>query len=205
MTALGELSRLRASRVVGVVGSGSDRLERLRRGEEQAFDEVYSAFRPRLYGFLVRLCPNVTVAEDLLQETFMRLVVHRRDLPPRTDLAAWLFTVARNLAHSHGRWRVVGKSVLGALRASPPVATTTPLENAVLGQQLQSIARALASLSLRHREILLLVAVEGFSTHEAAGILELSQDALRQRLSRARGALASAMELDARVPARRTL
>src|SRR5512145_2118176 len=78
-------------------------VEGLRRGDTAAFDLAYDAYRARLFAFLLRLSRRRAVAEDLLDETWLRLVRHARDLQPDTRLSAWLFTVARNLYWSHRR------------------------------------------------------------------------------------------------------
>src|SRR3546814_15604755 len=70
---------------------------RLRTGDPEAFDAVHDAFNARLYNFLARLSNRRDVAEDLLEETWLRLVVHARRLNPDTRLGPWLFTVARHL------------------------------------------------------------------------------------------------------------
>src|SRR5262245_5384316 len=80
---------------------------RLRRGEEAAFDAAYDLYRRRLFGFLARLSGRRDVAEDLLQETFLRLAAKARLLAEDTNLRAWLFAVARNLFISHRRAVVV--------------------------------------------------------------------------------------------------
>ena len=77
----------------------------LRAGEPAAFDAVYDAFNARLYNFLARLANRRDVAEDLLEETWLRLVVHALRLQPDTRLGPWLFTVARNLHASNCRSR----------------------------------------------------------------------------------------------------
>jgi DNA-directed RNA polymerase specialized sigma24 family protein len=59
---------------------------RLRQGGADAFDDVYSAFNTRLFTFLVRLSRRRDVAEDLLEETWLRLVNHARRLRPDTKL-----------------------------------------------------------------------------------------------------------------------
>ena len=69
----------------------------LRRGDPAAFDSVFAAYRRRLYGYLVRMTRRKDVAEDLLQETFLRLAQHARRLEATTRLGAWLFTVAHRL------------------------------------------------------------------------------------------------------------
>src|SRR5262245_34754552 len=81
--------------------SDPDLLARLRRGDGDAFDAVYAAHREGLFRFLARLCGRVELAEDLFQETWMRLARHAHALRDGTNLGAWLYTVARNLHRSH--------------------------------------------------------------------------------------------------------
>ena len=71
-------------------------VDALRRGEPAGFDEVYARYRGRILGFLLRLSRRRDVAEDLFQETFCKLARHAPKLAEDTDLAAWLFRVARN-------------------------------------------------------------------------------------------------------------
>src|SRR5687768_6816745 len=89
--------------------STSDReiVDALRRGEEAAFDRAFDRYRPRIFGFLARLSGRKDVAEDLLQETFLRLAAKATALREDTDLRAWLFAVARNLFISHRRSLIV--------------------------------------------------------------------------------------------------
>ena len=78
---------------------------RLRAGDVTAFDEIYDIFNHRLLSFLTRMAKNRSVAEDLLEETWLRLVSGGEDLHADTRLGPWLFTVARNLYLSHCRSR----------------------------------------------------------------------------------------------------
>jgi len=101
-------------------------VERLRRGEADAFDEVYAAFNTRLFTFLVRQSRRRDVAEDLLDETWLRLVKHARRLRPDTRLGPWLFTVARNLYVSFIRARVIEDSAAAGLMAIWPFSLEQP-------------------------------------------------------------------------------
>ena len=85
-------------------------VERLRQGDADAFDEVYAVFNTRVFTFLVRLSRRRDVAEDLLEETWLRLVKHARRLRPDTRLGPWLFTVARNIHVSYTRSRMLEDS-----------------------------------------------------------------------------------------------
>src|SRR5262245_61414829 len=82
-------------------------VERLRAGDERAIDEAHAAYHARLFTFLARLARNRDVAEDLLEETWLRLVTHSRKLRTDTQLGPWLFTVARNLYISYCRSRLI--------------------------------------------------------------------------------------------------
>jgi RNA polymerase sigma-70 factor (ECF subfamily) len=165
---------------------------RLRAGDASAFDEVYDAFNARLHNFLARLSGSRHVAEDLLEETWLRLVTHAQRLDPHTRLAPWLFTVARNLHVSYRRSRSLEDEHTAGLPSLWPSGSPapTPLEAVESSEARRRIAAALASLPVRYREALLLVAVEGLRPGEAAGVCGITAEAMRQRLSRARALLA---------------
>jgi RNA polymerase sigma-70 factor (ECF subfamily) len=167
-------------------------VDRLRSGDPAAFDAVHEAFNARLYNFLVRLANRRDVAEDLLEETWLRLVVHARRLKPDTRLGPWLFTVARNLYASHCRARLLEDSHADGLIGLWPSGTPrpSPLDAAEASETQRRIAAALGSLPARYREVLLLVAVDGLQPSEAAEVCGVTPEAMRQRLSRARDLLA---------------
>ncbi len=168
----------------------------LRRGDRAAFQAAYERFRARVYAFLLRLAGRRDVAEDLLQETWLRLARASPSLAEDTDLAAWLFTVARNQHVSWRRWSALDLSRLVALGedARSPATTAPPDEATDAARAMHHLELAIAQLPAAHREVLLLVGVEGFDQEQAAAILGVRYDALRQRLARARAQLAKALE-----------
>jgi RNA polymerase sigma-70 factor (ECF subfamily) len=167
-------------------------VEGLRKGDPGAFDAVHDAFHPRLYNFLARLANRHDVAEDLLEETWLRLVTYAGRLRPDTRLGPWLFTVARNLYTSYCRSRMLEDSHASGLLGLWPHGRPepSPVETAEAGEAERQLAAALASLPLSYREALLLVAVEGLRHGEAAAVCGVSVDTMRQRVSRARALLA---------------
>jgi RNA polymerase sigma-70 factor (ECF subfamily) len=164
----------------------------LRSGDATAFDAAYARYRARLYAFLARLGRDRVLAEDLLQETWLRLARHATRLEVGTELGAWLFTVARNLWVSHRRWRVVDAARLRALagRAGGGATPDTPFEIAAAAETERRVERAIGALAPAHREVLLLVAVEHFTPAEAARIVGATPETVRQRLARARAMIA---------------
>jgi len=175
-------------------------VRRLREGNASAFDPIYEEYHARLFNFLARLCRRRDVAEDLLEETWLRFVKSARRLRPDTRLAPWLFTVARNLYFSYCRSRAFEESQLADLISLWPNTAThlpSPFEAASANDLERRTERALARLPAPYREVLLLVAVEGLSPAEAAGVCGVSPEAMRQRLSRARAMLANELETTA--------
>lgn len=161
----------------------------LRAGEVAAFDAVYHAYAPRLRPYLVRQVGRADVADELLQEAFLRLARKSPDLRPDTQLGAWLFTVARNLSVSYHRWRWLDASRLFevARRASP----RDPARALEARQTAARLDAAIAALPEAQREALMLVTVDGLEPSEAASVVGCTPETLRQRLSRARAAVAA--------------
>ena len=166
-------------------------VERLRLGDEAAFGAVYDAYRARIHSFLLRLSRRRDVADDLLEETWLRLVSRAASLRPDTRLAPWLFTVARNLYWSHCRARRLDDEWRGSIGLWPVAPAAPSPFDATAGHELERrVERALGVLPPRYREVLLLIAVEGLTPAEAAEACAVTPEALRQRLSRARAMLA---------------
>lgn len=178
-------------------------IARLGDKDPDAFDAVHAAFNARLFNFLGRLCRRRDLAEDLLEETWLRLVAHAGRLEPDTRLGPWLFTVARHLHVSYCRSRAIedsrGPNLLGLWPYHP--AGASPFEEAARNELERRIERALAALPAQSREVLLLVGVQGLEPSEAAIVCGVTPEAVRQRLSRARAMLLRALDTgEQRIP-----
>jgi len=169
-------------------------IERLRRGDSAAFDEIYKVHCPRIFSFLARLTGRRALAEDLLQETFLRLCRFAPRLAPDTRIELWLYTVARNLARSHFRWSVVDADRLfGWRQLTEADEQASPFDMTAARELERAVERGLLRLPMDQRELLILIAVERVPTADVAHMLGLSPAAMRQRLSRARKLLAQAV------------
>jgi RNA polymerase sigma-70 factor (ECF subfamily) len=169
-------------------------VRRMRAGDTAAFDEVYSDLNARLYNFLRRLSRRADVAEDLLEETWLRFVSSVATLDPDTRLAPWLFTVARNLYVSYCRSRGHEQPYTSDVLLWPDESLPSPLETAMSNELHGGIEAALAALPTKYREALLLVGVEHMRPAEAAAVCGIAPDAFRQRLSRARALISRELE-----------
>ena len=168
-------------------------VERLRAGDATALEELYDVYRKPIFGFLARLARDRHTAEDLFQNTWLKVsrgAVHLRE---DTELEAWLFTVARNEYRSYRRWQVIDVSRVFLFyreRAAPWPEPATAADSSV---ELAALERALRTLGASDREVLLLVCVQGMAPPKAAAVLGVSHAALRQRLGRARTRLKEAI------------
>lgn len=200
-----EVSRGWAPCVDPVVEEGTELLQGLRAGDPQAFDALYEACSARVFSFLLRLTQNRPLAEDLLQETWLRAAKNAHRLAPDSRPGAWVFRIAHNVFVSHRRWAMLDLERLGQLRASArPTVPITPFDARVATELQQRLEVAMAQLPLRHREVLSLVAVGGLEPSGVAEVLGLSAVTARQRLKRARDALAEALGEDTREALGRT-
>jgi RNA polymerase sigma factor (sigma-70 family) len=161
---------------------------RLKAGDEAAFEIVHAALNIRVFNFLARLSRRRDVAEDLLEETWLRVV----DLAPRlhddTRLAPLLFRIARNLYISYCRSRSIEEQHAPGLIGLWPSGAhgPSPFDATVASETRQRLDEALESIPAAYREALLLVAVEGMKPGEAAVVCGITPEAMRQRVSRAR-------------------
>ena len=153
-------------------------------------------YHARLFNFLARLSRRREVAEDLVEETWLRFVSRSSRLRDDSRLAPWLFTVARNLYTSYCRSRLLEESHAADLIGLWPTGTAvlSPFEETAANQSDRRLESALAALPTTSREVLLLVGVEGLTHAEAAAVCGISREALRQRLSRARSLLTKQLE-----------
>ena len=182
-------------RCAGVDADERAWVDGLRRGDAAAFDAVFAAYRRRLYGYLVRMTRRRDVAEDLLQDAFVRLAQRGKKLAPDTRLGPYLFTVAHRLVVSWARAQAVRAQLAGDLpRTETASPEQSPLEALADSQAQLALERAFAALPPAYREVALLVGVEGLQPTEVAQILGQRPDAIRQRLARARSQLAEMLD-----------
>jgi RNA polymerase sigma-70 factor (ECF subfamily) len=167
------------------------RAPRLSPPQEAAFRAQFEAHADRVYAFLRRLCADRHLADELFQETWCSAARAFDRLDSSRPLLPWLLATARNHWRMHRRWAWV--DVSRWLVAEPDVASPDPASGpesqAIDAQAARRLERALASLGVREREVLLVALDEALTPAERAEVLGVSEAAYRQRLHRARKAL----------------
>jgi RNA polymerase sigma factor (sigma-70 family) len=131
----------------------------VRDGDAEAFDRIYGEFNTRIFSFLARLSRRRDVAEDLLDEMWLRFVDGASRLRPDTQLAPFLFTIARNLHISYCRSRLVEDSQTVDMIGLWPLGTPcpSPFEATLANETGRRVEAALAELPAIYREALLLM------------------------------------------------
>ncbi len=156
---------------------GSDAQAQRTLGE---FEGFFARFAPQITGYLCRMVNDEQAAFDLCQETFFRAWQHFANLRQRPEARAWLYRVATNLASHHHRQRVAHP--LDPLDDSLPGASD-PGRHVV---ERMHVAQVLQTLTPKQRSALILHEVQGLSCDEIGQILQMSRDAVKMVLFRAR-------------------
>ena len=150
-------------------------------GDRDAFRRIYDHLAPRLRGYLISLTFNPTLAEDLLQETFLRMHRARRSYRPPLPVVPWAFAIARNCFRMERRaffrkWdREDGLEGLEEL----------PLQQLFDRVDHVALREALEALGEDSREVVLLHHLWGFAFKDVAAMLGVSEGGARLKAHRA--------------------
>ena len=154
------------------------------------FDTLVEALSPELYRYALGLCHNPDVAQDLVQETFLRAWRSQQTLRDVKTARAWLYTILRN---EHARLYERRRPDVCDPHSLPEV----PVRGYDTSTEAFALRLALDELDLQYREPLLLQVIGGFSCKEIAEMLSLKPNTVLTRLFRARKALRAILENEA--------
>jgi RNA polymerase sigma-70 factor (ECF subfamily) len=162
-------------------------LQRLALGDESAMRVMVARKLPRLVGLCARMLGDAAEAEDVAQETFLRIWKQAvRWRPGRARFDTWIYKVALNLCYDRLRKR----RNISLEEAPDAIGDGVGIEaGAVEVDQGQGVKRALAAIAPRQREAIILVYYESLSNVAAAEAMGISVDALESLLARGRRAL----------------
>lgn len=169
------------------VASDARLVELARSGDRDAFGDLVIRYERRLIRVLMRFVHEADLAEDLAQETFLRVWERLDQFDPSRRFGPWLFRIGVNLTMDYlrrrkrrGRW--VRFSDSPRERAVDP-AVPDPRETIELKQEVRA---ALDEIPEKYRTVLVLRDLENFSTSEIAAILQRREATIRWRLAEAR-------------------
>lgn len=165
--------------------SDEDLYRLMRKGDSDAFAELYSRREPAIYRYALHRSGSATVAEEVVNETFLQLMNPNSHFDEtRGSVEGWLYGVARNLVRVSRRQGPVQEPVDSAHHHDI-------LGGLILAENLTILHRALSDLPDRYRDVVILCDLEERSYEDVAGILGRPIGTVRSRLHRARALLAN--------------
>jgi len=170
-------------------------MERLAAGHDAALNDLMERHAAPVFRFLCRMLGNEDDANDLAQETFVRVFQARARFRTSEKFSAWLFTIAANLARNQIRWRRrrpnVSLDAEAGIAEEPlanalPATDVAPNEQALASERGAAVRDAVSKLPPDLREAIVLCEWEEKSVAEAAAILDATPKTIESRLYRAR-------------------
>ena len=159
---------------------------------DPAVRDTMLAAVPSLRAFAISLSGNVDRADDLVQETLLRALANIDSFEPGTNMAAWLFTILRNLFRSEYRKR--RREVEDSEGRFAESLKSQPEQPSHM--EFEEFRTALAKLPSDQREALILVGASGFSYEDAAAICGCAVGTIKSRVNRARSKLSALLYVD---------
>lgn len=157
---------------------------------KEAFKAELVSLIPHLRAFARSLCDDITLADDIAQETMLKAWKARDSFKPNTNMKAWAFTILRNHFYSERRrsWR--------RTHLDPEMAETTLVAGDDASQRIELLAvrNALKKLPDEQREAVILVGAGGLSYEEAATVCGCAVGTIKSRINRGRKALEALLE-----------
>lgn len=165
--------------------SGQELIEELQRGDQRAFAAVYQAFSEGVFAYCLKILANRQLAEDVVQETFLKVQLHAGSIRRNESFKSWIFRIARNEALMHLRKRRLD----GRLDDGSVWTEETPHDQLVALERAEIVNRLLDSLKREYREVLLLLVYERMSYAEIAATTGATESSVKSRIFRARKAM----------------
>ncbi|TDX00810.1 sigma-70 family RNA polymerase sigma factor [Dinghuibacter silviterrae] len=157
--------------------------QRIADGDEAAFTELFRHYYAQLRPFVQRFATTGADAEEILQETFVRVWLSRDKLPGITNLRSWIFTVASRQCLMALRTQLNDRKKITAFRQEAPVSTgEMPVDSASLAEMTLLVAEAVNRMPPQRQRIYRLSREEGLKPAAIAGELSLSVSTVKNVL-----------------------
>jgi len=162
-------------------------IERIKNGDMVAFNQIVEKYRNRLMSVIFRMIQSSEEAEDIVQETFLRVYQHRNSFDFRHCFSTWLYTIALNLARNELRKRKRFKffDIFDMQGKEAEIAVEMKLPSNLP----QALERAMENLPEKYKTAFLLRDVQELPYEEVAQIMNIPLGTVKSRVNRARAIL----------------
>jgi RNA polymerase sigma-70 factor (ECF subfamily) len=164
-------------------------VERAQQGDTKALEELLSELAPTIYRFGLRMCRNDHDADDVLQDALLLVASRLGEFEGRSTVASWAFALTRSACARKRRGLKNQPPLDDGVARQQAAAGPNPEQAAVDRELGHALIGALDRLPEDYREVVVLRDMEGLSAAEVADALQISVDAVKSRLHRARSAL----------------
>jgi len=160
-------------------------LRRIAGGDESAFRMVFDHYRPIIYTLSLRYTRNEWIAEEIVQDVFMKVWVNRNALPGIQNFGGWIFTIAEGLTINAVK-KLVRDKEKAQLYFSDPLSVDITFDSAEQENHYATILKeAVQQLPARQQETYLLIKEQGLKREEAAKVLNVSPETVKSNLKQA--------------------
>lgn len=171
--------------------------ERAKRGDREAFAELIEIYKDKIFQLAFRMVGNRQEAEDIAQETFLRVYANLHTYDESFKFSTWIYRIATNLCIDRGRKKRPDFSLDEEIEAGQGLdwhsrlssKEPTPEEKVVTQELQETVQEALTQLAPKYRSIMVLRYIEDLSLQEISDILKLPITTIKTRIHRGREAL----------------
>lgn len=159
-------------------------LLRIAEGDQQAYATVFHLYREKIYSLAFHITSSVSAAEEIVQDTFLKVWQQQQTLPGIQDFDSWLFIIARN--HIYTTLKKMARDATFPLPEEYELSEMATAETAIDEKEFRSVlAEALGRLSPQQKEVYHLLKEVGMTREAAAAQLGLSPETVKVHLARA--------------------
>ncbi|MBX2844706.1 MAG: RNA polymerase sigma factor [Saprospiraceae bacterium] len=159
-------------------------MSKIQAGQSDKLGLLFERYHKRLYAFFVRLTRDSAMSEDLVQNTFFRVLKYKNSYDVNKRFSTWLYQVARNVFHDQYRKKSSKETSVDDFKQNEPIADEKDSFQEP-DERMGLLKKALDQLSADKREILVLSKYEGLRYKEIGDILECSETAVKVKAHRA--------------------
>jgi RNA polymerase sigma-70 factor (ECF subfamily) len=164
-------------------------------GDQEAFATLYDRHSRALINFFYKMCYDRALAEDLMQDTFLKLLRHRGKYRPEASFKTFLYTVAKNLwIDRHRSQKAAPRTVSAELRVQEdgatlgdllPAGTESPVARLADHEAADLVRQALLDLPEAQRLVFVMAEAQGLRYREIAKVLDIPVGTVKSRMNAA--------------------
>ena len=174
--------------------NGAGSYHRFLKGDESALEEIVSQYRPGLQNYIYSIVNNFSVAEDLTEETFVKLLLKKPRNKGTASFKTWLYTIGRNIAIDWIRKNPQGREVSIDEIRNIKLEEKQLIQLYIKDEEKRAVHEILESINPVYKNVLTLFYFEDFSIEEISKILKKSKKSTSVLLHRAKKSLKAKLE-----------